>query len=124
MRYRDYSRMNIIVRHVCNNSYSIDDTTKNSTLSFDIEESYKNRSDLLALLAAFEVYGSNYIYYVDSDYVYQIFTLYIYAWEANGYITKKGTTVKNKDIIRCLREKGLTAHNIKLLDVYRIINSV
>ena len=67
-----------------------------------------------ALMHAIDTYGPEYVYYVDSEYIYNVFNLYIETWECNGYMTKAGAPVKNRDLIKALRTKGLGARNVRM----------
>lgn len=70
-----------------------------------------NRGALQALLYACEEYGPV-VYRVDSEYVYNVFTLWLRGWKNNGYKTKKGEGVRNRDIIEALISKGIDAPNV------------
>jgi len=65
------------------------------------KRSTNNAMELSALGSALRVIPSDYSLnlILDSKYVIDSFTKYIYAWERNGYITSKGGPVANKDLI-------------------------
>jgi hypothetical protein len=77
-------------------------------------QSTSNREELELLAYAYDTYKDA-RYYVQSEYLYRVFNLWIDRWESTGYVTAKGGQVKNCDLLKLLYSRGFRGVNICMM---------
>jgi hypothetical protein len=77
------------------------------------------RLDLMLMLGVITKFGSSATIYIDSEYVNETIRFNLDRWQENGYITKEGKEVRNKDILVKLVAVGLSMGRVvSLLPMY------